>query len=460
MYKITKLEFKNHDVFGNRTFDFTDDNGNPFDTIVIAGLNGVGKTLLLNEINSFYYRPNYSMFSYFNSSSFNIPEGDTVKTLSLKFDNAISFGSNSNPNESKFVDYVDLYQILKSDGNHQFYAKFYYEKKFVNIDSKFNFYSVYSKVNINYNSSGRVTSIGNRKLDEGLDDRNLSINYENPENLISLFLDIYSQDAIDFMEINNNNEKVEHISRRIDRFINAFKFIFGENLIFKNVEENVRIKFEKNNKTFDIYNLSSGEKQIVYRGIYLLRNKESTNGAVILIDEPEISMHPEWEERIYNYYKQIFTVNNLQTSQLFFVTHSEHVLKSAFEDNNSLILKLDESSCYKYYNGNGSTILPYITMSEIKYAIFDIYSIDFHVLLFSYIQNHFGYARITDVDNYFVGNGAEAKQYINSRSGTIYNSLPVYIRNTIDHPESGYTYSEDELKKSIEYMIQIILNLS
>ena len=456
MYRITKIKFKNHDVFGSREFDFIDNFGKPFDTIVIAGSNGVGKTLLLNEINSFYYQHNYGTLSYFNTSNVSVRENDRLKVLSLKLDKPTKFNSNFNQNESKLVDLIELYQIFKSDGNTQFNAKFYYQDNWVNINSSFNFYSIYSKVNVNYNNNGHVTNIGNRKLDEDLNDRNLSINYENPENLISLFIDVYSQDAIDFMEANNGKKQLVYITKRTDRFIKAFKFIFGDKLIFKKVKENVNIKFEKNGKEFDIYNLSSGEKQIVYRGMFLLRNKDSLNGAIALIDEPEISMHPEWEEKLYDYYKTLFMHNEKQTSQVFMVTHSEHILKSAFDDKNALIIKIDDTSYHKYYDDASSIILPYITIAEIKYSIFNIYSIDLHVLLFSYIQNYLNMNSVKDVDDYLLNNGSEIKQYINPNNGTIYNSLSAYIRNTIDHPDSGYTYNDDEFKKSIEFMIQII----
>ena len=51
--KIRKIEFTNHPIFGDLQLDFTDENGKTLNTIIIAGENGVGKSLLLNTIFEF-----------------------------------------------------------------------------------------------------------------------------------------------------------------------------------------------------------------------------------------------------------------------------------------------------------------------------------------------------------------------------------------------------------------------
>lgn len=51
--KIRKIEFTNHPIFDDLKLDFTDANGKTINTIIIAGENGVGKSLLLNTIFEF-----------------------------------------------------------------------------------------------------------------------------------------------------------------------------------------------------------------------------------------------------------------------------------------------------------------------------------------------------------------------------------------------------------------------
>ena len=59
-----------------------------------------------------------------------------------------------------------------------------------------------------------------------------------------------------------------------------------------------RIEFEEGGRISDLNSLSTGEKQIVFRGGFLLRELDRARSGIILIDEPELSLHPEWQSRI------------------------------------------------------------------------------------------------------------------------------------------------------------------
>ena len=43
---ITRIKWKNHNVLGNLELDFTKEDGTPYNTIALAGENGVGNTIL------------------------------------------------------------------------------------------------------------------------------------------------------------------------------------------------------------------------------------------------------------------------------------------------------------------------------------------------------------------------------------------------------------------------------
>ena len=72
-------------------------------------------------------------------------------------------------------------------------------------------------------------------------------------------------------------------------------------------------------KEFDITGLSSGEKQLFLRALSL--KFLEVNNSIILIDEPEISLHPQWQRKIIDVYKSIGNNN-----QLIIATHSPHVI--------------------------------------------------------------------------------------------------------------------------------------
>jgi len=52
--KIRKLTIKNYKMFDDLELDFTDSNGNPLDLIVLAGVNGSGKTSILSLLRKLF----------------------------------------------------------------------------------------------------------------------------------------------------------------------------------------------------------------------------------------------------------------------------------------------------------------------------------------------------------------------------------------------------------------------
>jgi len=84
-------------------------------------------------------------------------------------------------------------------------------------------------------------------------------------------------------------------------------------------------------KEFDITELSSGEKQLFIR-MMTLRMIEANN-SVILVDEPEISLHPRWQQKILRLYENVGKNN-----QIIAATHSPHLLSSAAKESVRLLI--------------------------------------------------------------------------------------------------------------------------
>ena len=59
--------------------------------------------------------------------------------------------------------------------------------------------------------------------------------------------------------------------------------------------------------------------------------------SIILIDEPELSLHPKWQQRIVDVYRKIGKNN-----QIIIATHSPHILGSVKKENIMLLDKDDE----------------------------------------------------------------------------------------------------------------------
>ncbi|MCB1158645.1 MAG: ATP-binding protein, partial [Leptospiraceae bacterium] len=84
-----------------------------------------------------------------------------------------------------------------------------------------------------------------------------------------------------------------------------------ENMVFKNMYK----------ETVDIEDLSSGEKQILFRFFYL--HSSGIKDSIVMVDEPENSLHPKWQQKIVNLYRRLGPKN-----QVIFATHSPHIISS------------------------------------------------------------------------------------------------------------------------------------
>ena len=86
-----------------------------------------------------------------------------------------------------------------------------------------------------------------------------------------------------------------------------------------------------------IYLLFSTIKEIEFRFQEHKLKAEDFDG-IILIDEIEIHLHPEWQEKIISILKNVFP-----RAQFIVTTHSPHVIQTA-EPNQIMALQLDENS--------------------------------------------------------------------------------------------------------------------
>jgi len=80
----------------------------------------------------------------------------------------------------------------------------------------------------------------------------------------------------------------------------------------------------KNKNIFTIDELSTGEKTLLSKIMYLYF--KDYNDKVILIDEPELSLHPSWQNKVLKIYENFAFKNNCQ---IIIATHSPHIIGSA-----------------------------------------------------------------------------------------------------------------------------------
>lgn len=313
--KIKSIQFINHKILGNLFLDFTNEKGEIVDTILIAGENGTGKSTLLNEL--------------FNISTYNLNVEVKMECLINNQEYKIEYYKKENYMYIKFNNYNN---IQHSNNNE--------------LKSELRFSAIFSDVAINFNSVP-ISNVTSLKLDDAQKSKKSDNNVSS--DIKQLMIDVQAIDDAEIAQkyrtesedvIINQRRKILS-NERMNRFKKSFDFMFDD-LKYKsieNVEGHKEIFFERGKDKISIDNLSSGEKQIIYRGGFLLKDQKALEEPIVLIDEPEISLHPEWQKKILNFYKKIFkNSENVQTSQIFVVTHSPFIIHNEFRENDKVIV--------------------------------------------------------------------------------------------------------------------------
>lgn len=129
------------------------------------------------------------------------------------------------------------------------------------------------------------------------------------------------------MGIVNFPEKADRIRQRIDSFYQIVDSFFAdtEKKVAFNTSTN-RLEFaDKGGQTISLEQLSAGEKQLLV--ILLTVFLQDEEPAVLLMDEPELSLHMAWQERL------ISAVRSLNPScQVILTTHSPSIFANGWED--------------------------------------------------------------------------------------------------------------------------------
>ena len=323
MFKIKEVTFKDHPVMGNLHIDFRTPDGSAANTVIIAGENGCGKSTVIDSL--------YQLMSHGSA------------TIDLEANLVLSTGEQDVNLDFHKRDLGSQTLVYVSDelGMNTRISSEEYRNRYPTT-------AIYSDVDINFTSDW-LTSVTSMELDKSTASRKSTNNL--PSEINQLLIDIQALDDADVAYAARSDLSVNPIAagttERMPRFTSAFNIMF-DNLSYDRIENDHGHKvilFKKNGIDIPIDALSSGEKQIVYRGCFMLKDANATAGAFVFIDEPEISLHPSWQLKIMDYYTKIFTnADGMQTSQVFAVTHSPFIVHNGKgPDTKVVVLKRDEN---------------------------------------------------------------------------------------------------------------------
>jgi len=278
--KIVKLENVNYKILKDFNLDLKCNN-KILDLVVLAGVNGTGKTTILE----FIYNKLEDMIKNKEIGDIYIEDEDKViKSINTTFHNM--------PINFDFDEITKKYFAIKN-------KIFYLKAEENNIDNLKNSIKKYIKYQI---------------FEKQISPKETYTKFN--EFLKKVFLD---------MELSISFDKLDR----------------EENIYFKNSFGN-SVKIES---------LSTGEKEILNKAFFFFVNE--TKDSVILIDEPEISLHPTWQSHILKVYKNLANEFN---NQVIIATHSAQLIASTPKKSLIILIKEDGKIKANNYNAYGKDI--------------------------------------------------------------------------------------------------------
>lgn len=276
--KIKKIELQNNSFFGNQEFVFTKSNGDVYDNIVLAGENGSGKTQLLNIIYEFC---SLTLMGEVSSEK-------RIFTVLLSTEE-LSYVTEHVRENIRLVAPTGVFEITQdftAQSNTWNRINIKYEKAeddgtlsmqeinsswfFNDINRATLFRSIFSTVEINYDPKA-ATAVTAKEVDAEIE-KSIRSGTDLATEIQQLLIDIKANDASDldlWVEEHDGQVPPANVkNKRINRFKNAFATVFQDLNFYKIANEgsNKKVLFKKDNQEVAISKLSSGEKQIVFRG--------------------------------------------------------------------------------------------------------------------------------------------------------------------------------------------------
>ena len=300
--KIKKIEIKNNKILKDISVDF-EKNGKIIDTIVVAGSNGSGKTTFLESIWNYFleiseYRRDIleKVDITFNDDFEKLKELDIIRHL--------KYANYDEKNDIKtYKETVSLFKVLP---------------KLIYIPTEINFSEVKTETTNFYKEYSFFNMVD-----------------------FNMIKDIPSYIVSRIMYMLNQDETLTMLDARkkVTEEINGIFNILELDVKLKGISKdgkNMPIFENSQGEEFNINELSSGEKQLFLRtlSIKMLEPEDS----IILIDEPELSLHPKWQQQIIKVYQSIGKNN-----QIIVATHSPHILGSVPSENIIILSKNEEN---------------------------------------------------------------------------------------------------------------------
>lgn len=265
----------------------------------------------------------------------------------------------------------------------------------------------------------RAGTYNDTRFDRIMDDFNFQYykNQDNVENLNTML---------------NEKIKKELSNKNLENAINKFKEISGHSLKLDFIDNYLPFKKANlvvetpSNMQIDLASLGSGYEMMFSLIYSFYMSKQSGKKLIILIDEPELHLHPRLQEKFVDFILEIS-----KESQVILTTHSPLLIKQLSYNENVKNIVLKKEKEVKEFDERK---LSYISSNETNYLAFELPSEEYHNELYESLMEKYSTSNgIKRFDNeFFIQQKKEDKIYPWEKQPNQV-SIHTFIRNQIHH---------------------------
>lgn len=269
---------------------------------ILIGENGQGKTRLLDNI-SIHFKDKKN-----NLITINNPRGKNLVKRSSKFLIPTHKTNDLNSLVNKMI--KQTFNLLENN-------------RYTEVESQFN--KIAKMLNyLGFESRILFTVRGEILEKDFISDYDFDGDYDESHVINSL---------IDYLDIETDNQNNKYICVDFEkdiygdiensiRFLYLIKYYWREKIVTNliGVKNNLILKFD---------HLSSGEKNILLTIFFISISLSDRKENILIIDEPEISLHPKWQIEYLENISDLFYLNNIK---IYIATHSPLLLTDLFFD--------------------------------------------------------------------------------------------------------------------------------
>lgn len=265
----------------------------------------------------------------------------------------------------------------------------------------------------------RAGTYNDTRFDRIMDDFNFQYykNQDNVENLNKML-----------------NEKIKKklSNKNLENAINKFKEISGHSLKLDFIDNYLPFKKANlvvetpSNMQIDLASLGSGYEMMFSLIYSFYMSKQSGKKLIILIDEPELHLHPRLQEKFVDFILEIS-----KESQVILTTHSPLLIKQLSYNENVKNIVLKKEKEVKEFDERK---LSYVSSNETNYLAFDLPSEEYHNELYESLMEKYSTSNVIKrFDNeFFIQQKKEDKIYPWEKQPNQV-SIHTFIRNQIHH---------------------------